>query len=412
MSNHNDPRGEFADGSLRIFTAYEGSTPLLSVVPHRSPLPDPMRQTNPNVPVRLSRFAYLRRVGTTMRLETPRSAVYAEILDPRVGALVAGLSFDLTPRELAVRTGLALDSTCACIGLLESMGAIAPADRPGSLKANPSLGGVIDEDVEIPQTWEFHDLLFHSRVRAGRQRQKLGRSTRFGDIGSGAYEESTEPLPGDVVLPRVDIANAVASDRPFGEVLRSRSTDRDWSGPDLQLSQVSELLARVCESFPRKHGLLGDQGDGFGRTYPSGGSVYETDLVIVPTRVTGLPFSAYLYRPHSHSLSPLRGSDESAIKLLYNASEATGGGVSTPQALVVCAARFPDLAIKYEGIAYSLMLKHVGILMATVAYTASAMGLGCAVLGTGNSDDFAAATGLDYYRHGSVGEMTLSVPPA
>ena len=84
----------------------------------------------------------------------------------------------------------------------------------------------------------------------------------------------------------------------------------------------------------------------------------------------------------------------------------------TPQALVVCAARFPDLAVKYDGIAYSLMLKHVGILMATVAYTATAMGLGCTLLGTGNSDDFAAATGLDYYRHGSVGEMTLSVPPA
>jgi hypothetical protein len=136
-----------------------------------------------------------------MRLETPRSAVYAEILDPRVGALVATLAFDLTPSELAVRTGLALDSTCACIGLLESMGAVAPADRSSSLKVGPALGGVVDEDVEIPQTWEFHDLLFHSRIRVGRQRHRLGRSTRFGNIASAAYVELTEPLPGDVVLP-------------------------------------------------------------------------------------------------------------------------------------------------------------------------------------------------------------------
>jgi SagB-type dehydrogenase family enzyme len=79
--------------------------------------------------------------------------------------------------------------------------------------------------------------------------------------------------------------------------------------------------------------------------------------------------------------------------------------------MLVCAARFPDLAVKYEGIAYALMVKHVGVLMATAAMAATAMGLGSVSIGTGNSDTFAAATGLDYYRHGSTGEIAISVPP-
>ena len=85
-------------------------------------------------------------------------------------------------------------------------------------------------------------------------------------------------------------------------------------------------------------------------------------------------------------------------------------GCGAGNALPVLAARFPDLAVKYEGIAYALMLKHVGVLQATIAYTATAMGLGAVPIGTGDSDSFAAATGLDYYRHGSIGEIALSMP--
>jgi hypothetical protein len=55
------------------------------------------------------------------------------------------------------------------------------------------------------------------------------------------------------------------------------------------------------------------------------------------------------------------------------------------------------------------MVKHVGVLQATIAYTATAMGLGAVLIGTGDSDAFAAATGLDYYRHGSIGEIAISM---
>jgi hypothetical protein len=55
------------------------------------------------------------------------------------------------------------------------------------------------------------------------------------------------------------------------------------------------------------------------------------------------------------------------------------------------------------------MLKHVGVLMAMMNLTAPLVGLGSVPLGLGDSDRFAAATGLEYYRHGAIGELALSL---
>jgi len=146
--------------------------------------------------------------------------------------------------------------------------------------------------------------------------------------------------------------------------------------------------------------------------YPSGGGVYETDIVVIAHRVGDIDQGAYLYSRASRSLRSLIGDAAQIDALLMFAADDTGNGVVRPQALIVLAARFPDLAVKYEGIAYALMLKHVGVLQATIAYTATAMGLGAVPIGTGDSDSFAAATGLDYYRHGSIGEIAVSIPGA
>ncbi|MUH46911.1 MAG: hypothetical protein F2793_10415, partial [Actinobacteria bacterium] len=93
-SSLEDLRGQLADGGFRTLTAYEGSTPLASAIPHDAPIADPGPGADPDVPVRLSRFAYLRRDGNSIRVETPLTAAYVEVLDPRVGALVAALAFE------------------------------------------------------------------------------------------------------------------------------------------------------------------------------------------------------------------------------------------------------------------------------------------------------------------------------
>jgi SagB-type dehydrogenase family enzyme len=263
------------------------------------------------------------------------------------------------------------------------------------------------EDRLVPSTWEFHDLLFHSQTRNGRVRHRLGGTARFSVIPE-PLQELLPPAPGDLPLDVVDVSTLVKADPPFGEVLRSRQSQRDWSGPAIPLAQLSELLQRVAELIHHESALEGLPQEYTSAPYPSGGGVYETDIVVLAHRVDGLEPGAYLYRRLSRALTPLTGEPGKVDGLLMLAAEACGTGLVRPQALLVLAARFPDLAVKYEGIAYSLMVKHVGVLMATIAYTATAMGLGAVPIGTGDSDEFAAATGLDYYRHGSIGEIALT----
>ena len=263
------------------------------------------------------------------------------------------------------------------------------------------------EDADIPKSWEFHDLLFHTKTRNGRLLGRLGGSSRF-TIMPHPQEPSTQPVPGDILLPSIDIPNVIAVDPPFGIVLENRTSIRVWDGPELPLLKLAELLARVMHLIPRSDEINGTVIERAGRTYPSGGALYEIDIVVFASRVAGLAPGAYVYRQGSHSLGALKGTLEHQERVIFGASEATGGGMSRPQALLVLAARYPDIATKYEGIAYSLMLKHVGVMMATIQYSATAMGLGSVPLGTGDSDAFALATGLDYYTQGSIGEIAIS----
>jgi oxazoline/thiazoline dehydrogenase len=75
--------------------------------------------------------------------------------------------------------------------------------------------------------------------------------------------------------------------------------------------------------------------------------------------------------------------------------------------LFILAARFARVAWKYESIAYSLILKHVGVVLQTMYLAATAMGLGPCALGCGDADLFARAAGTDYCAETSVGEFLL-----
>jgi SagB-type dehydrogenase family enzyme len=335
--------------------------------------------------------------------------VPSEVIDEVVGVAVD------RPREIRLSAipGVVTDSQTRVVSHVkigfEAGGDVAVKTYLGLQNVPLAVDGRSVEDVDVPPTWEFHDLLFHSLSRNGRVRERLGGSARFSVLPHPAHFDP-QPAPGDIVLPAIDVPARVRSDAPFGEVMRTRKSDRDWTGPEIPLERLSELLARVTEVIPREVDFGAGMQQFDGQPYPSGGGVYEVDVVVVAHRVNGLEPGVYLYRRGAHSLGLLDGDQADVDGLLFGAAEATGNGVVRPQALLVLAARFPDLAVKYQGIAYTLMLKHVGVLQATIAYTATAMGLGAVPLGTGDSDAFARATGLDYYRHGSIGEIAISEP--
>jgi SagB-type dehydrogenase family enzyme len=77
--------------------------------------------------------------------------------------------------------------------------------------------------------------------------------------------------------------------------------------------------------------------------------------------------------------------------------------------LIIITARFGRVNWQYESIAYSLILKNVGVIYQTFYLVATAMGLAPCALGAGNSDFFSSLAGLNYFEETSVGEFLLGI---
>lgn len=334
----------------------------------------------------MSRFAWLRRDAENFVIESPLAHSHARVVDPRVAALVATLTDPSSIDDAARRSGLSREEARLVLAALVTIGIVR-------VQADASHSSLEDQ---VPITWEFHDLLFHTRARAGRSPLRLSKSP----LALGLNRDE-DVQPEDLVLPPFNLHLQAHNDPPFGQVVEQRRSVRNFGAGSISLTAVAELLARAM-GVPAG-------GDGNRRRFPSGGAVFEIDAVVLAFNVTDLDKGAYLYRPMHHSLRSLQG-DQDAFDYLGRMAAGAAGrpAEEIPPAVVVFAARFPALASHYQGIAYSLALKHVGVLMAMMNLSAPLVGLGSVPLGLGDSDQFAAATGLDYYRQGSVGELALS----
>jgi SagB-type dehydrogenase family enzyme len=83
-------------------------------------------------------------------------------------------------------------------------------------------------------------------------------------------------------------------------------------------------------------------------------------------------------------------------------------GVETPpQILITIAARFGRISWKYSSLAYSLVLKDVGVLLQTFYLMATDLDLGGCAVGIANIDLFAKMTGIEFHIEGPVGQFAL-----
>jgi SagB-type dehydrogenase family enzyme len=95
------------------------------------------------------------------------------------------------------------------------------------------------------------------------------------------------------------------------------------------------------------------------------------------------------------------------LEALFSSASFAMDVAGAPQILVTIAARFNRVAWKYSAIAYSLILKDVGVLLQTLYLTATDMGLGGCAIGTSNVDLFARMTGQPFHVEGPVGQFAL-----
>jgi SagB-type dehydrogenase family enzyme len=349
----------------------------------------------------LSRLAYLRRRGNDMVLESPRADALFRICDPQIAAALATLSTPQQISRLRRRQGfpgmelLALLLHCQILFKVD-----AASDGLRTSEGDQNL-----------VMWDFHDLLFHTRSTEGRQSNPLG--GLYPHAGVIAPPPGLRPRwPGKKIDLREFSAAAEATVSPFAKLLGQRHSIRDFDDRHpitlAELSRFLDLTARVQSRWHSKP-EFDDSGPDIEfttRPYPSAGSAYELELYLAVANCEGLARGFYHYDAGEHALVPIDVRTHE-LDAQLTAAEFAMGASAGPQILITIAARFGRISWKYSSIAYSLILKDVGVLLQTLYLMATDMGLGGCAIGTTNIDLFARMTGQEFHIEGPVGQFAL-----
>jgi SagB-type dehydrogenase family enzyme len=350
----------------------------------------------------LSRFAYLRRRGHEMVLESPRATALFRICDPSIAAAIAMLSTPRVVKKLRQQDGF---PGVELLALLLDCQILFKIDAAADEGLRPTEG---DDNLVV---WDFHDLLCHTRSTEGRQANPIG--------GLYPYAGAMAPLP--AVRPhwpgqKIDLRQFSAADSqtisPVAKLLRERHSTRDFDDQHpITLAELARLLddtARVQSEW-KSAADLGEGSPEVGyaaRPYPSAGSAYELELYLTVANCAGLARGLYHYDAGGHALVPITVRPHELDAQLA-AAEFAMDAPAPPQILITIAARFGRISWKYSGIAYSLILKDVGVLIQTLYVMATDMGLGGCAIGTCNIDLFAKMTGIEFHIEGPVGQFAL-----
>src|SRR5262245_4308595 len=219
----------------------------------------------------LSRFAYMRRRGNEMILESPRAGALFRICNPKIAAAIAMLATPQQIRELRRQDGFPGIELVALLVDCQILFKIDPA-ADGGLR--PAEG---DDSLVL---WDFHDLLFHARSMEGRHANPAG----------GTYPYAGVMAPPPAVRPhwpgkKIDLRKFTAAPSqpilPAAKLLRARHSTRMFDDQQpITLAELARFLdntARVHSRWKSKLDLGADAPtvDYAARPYPSGGASYE-----------------------------------------------------------------------------------------------------------------------------------------
>jgi len=347
----------------------------------------------------LSRFAYMRRRGNDMVLESPRAGALFRICNPKIATAIALLSAPQSIKQLRREDGFA---GLELLALLVDCQILFKIDAARGDGLRPTEG---DENLVL---WDFHDLLFHTRSTEGRHANPVG--------GTYSYAGAMSPLP--AVRSRwpgkkIDL-RALSSAPPqasaAARLLRERHSTRTFDGQrPITLAELARFLdgtARVQSRWRSRPEHGGPMVAHAARPYPSAGAEYELELYLAVDKCEGLARGFFHYDAGGHALVPIGVRSQELEALLMGAQFAMGAP-GLPQIVITIAARFGRVSWKYSSIAYALILKDVGVLIQTLYMMVTDMGLGGCAIGTANVDLFAKMTGLAFHVEGPVGQFAI-----
>jgi SagB-type dehydrogenase family enzyme len=372
--------------------------PLVTWIPDGADPQTGTARPSPRRPVVLSRFAYCRRDGDLLVLESPLApgqlVLHGEHSEDAWRA-IGQLSRPTLLRQAIDESPLPPKVARQLLNLLWRRQFLSEAEgtRPRRKRQDRALA-----------TWEFHDLLFHTRSRHGRHRNGYG--ARPSSLWRGFRDPPTaRPRPADIVrLPSPDLDRLRREDAPFTAVMEDRRTVRVVGPSPLTIADVGEFLYRTGRARQRRGPGPKATTAWFDRVAPTGGAAYELDVYLAIRQCRGLRPGLYRYDPRGHALWRRAGMTPDVRRMTSSAGHAAR---TTPQVLIIVSARFGRTLRRYASMAYAMILKDAGVLLQTFYLVATAMGLAPCAIGGGDSDDFVRAAGTTYYEETSVGEFLL-----
>jgi SagB-type dehydrogenase family enzyme len=347
----------------------------------------------------LSRFAYLRRRADEMVLESPRARALFRICDPAIAAVLAAMAVPRQIKQLRQTGGFPGDEFLALLVDCEILFKVPAAG--GSLRT--------DEGDDHLVLWDFHDLLFHARSTEGRHANPLGGTYLY--AGAIAPQPAVRPSwPGQRIDLRKLPSPPAEAGRAAARLLSERHSTRDFDADrPITLAELAHFLdstARLQSTFTSSPGD-GEPPLTFApRPYPSGGGSYELELYLAVDTCQGLARGFYHYDAGEHALVSIDVRSQDVETMLKRAQYAMNAP-ALPQIAITITARFARVSWKYSSIAYSLILKDVGVLMQTLYLMATDMGLGGCAIGSTGIDLFEKMTGIGFHIEGPVGIFTL-----
>src|SRR6516225_450357 len=163
----------------------------------------------------LSRFAFLRRRGDAMVLESPRAGALLRICNPQIATALARLSAPKQIKRFRRQEGF---PGIELLALLLDCQMLFKVERSDERSLRTAEG---DPNLVL---WDFHDLLFHARSTEGRHANPVG--------GLYPYAGVMPPLPAvrsrwrgkTVELSEFSVAPQAIS--PFAKLLNERHSTR------------------------------------------------------------------------------------------------------------------------------------------------------------------------------------------
>jgi SagB-type dehydrogenase family enzyme len=395
--------------SLRL----DSGQPLLSVVPltirsRFHPLP-----LAAGIPIRLSTFAELRTDGNAYCIESPLALHRILLHRAEAMMLIASLASPITPAALATSVPLTGQLTAAALDYLAAAGMVVQARSPsGSLP-------VFAEDTDPALVgWSPIDMMFHTRSTLGRHDHNFGITYPTGETVPA--EPVVKPQANQYIeLHRPRWEDLCESDPPLTAAIEGRRSMRRHGVRPITVTDLGDLMYRTARvrslitSEADGQRVSADPGAGYelsDRPYPSGGACYEIEFYITVGNCDGLAPGVYHYDPLGHRLEPL-GEDRRAVDELLSCAGVAAAMDRPPPVLISMTVRFRRLSWKYEGLAYRMVLMHVGVLIQSLYLVCTAMRLAPCALGLVSIEAAARAFGTDWRVEPCVGQFIVGGAP-